>query len=187
MLASRTSGQPSCSFRHPSCWASSPRSYTFSGTPCHGSWTLAPLSPHLSTRRECMASQIKTPICARQTTAHQFIWQHMCSTLGGPPMEWKVNNVQDFILSSSTPSPTFLELPSQEQSGSSLPPLHYCQMLQLLFAQIGYGLLCGLWVWHRRTNRQLCCPIHRPPHGLHSLTVLHNETIEWLLNTYPEI
>jgi len=33
----------------------------------------------------------------------------------------------------------------------------------------------------------LQCPIHRPPHGLHDLTVLDDETIEWLLNTCPEI
>ena len=30
------------------------------------------------------------------------------------------------------------------------------------------------------------CPIHRPPHGLHGLTVLDDETISWLLNTCPE-
>jgi len=30
-------------------------------------------------------------------------------------------------------------------------------------------------------------PIHRPPHVLHGLTVLDDETIEWLLNTCPEI
>jgi len=33
----------------------------------------------------------------------------------------------------------------------------------------------------------LQCPIHRPPHGLHDLTVLDDETIEWLLNTCPKI
>jgi len=33
----------------------------------------------------------------------------------------------------------------------------------------------------------LQCPIHRPPHQLHGLTVLDEETIEWLLNTCPEI
>jgi len=33
----------------------------------------------------------------------------------------------------------------------------------------------------------LQCPIHRPPHGLHGLTVLDDETIEWMLNTCPEI
>ena len=31
------------------------------------------------------------------------------------------------------------------------------------------------------------CPIHRLPHGLHDLTVLDDETSEWLLNTCPEI
>jgi len=33
----------------------------------------------------------------------------------------------------------------------------------------------------------LLCTIHRPPHGLHGLTVLEDETTEWLLNTCPEI
>jgi len=33
----------------------------------------------------------------------------------------------------------------------------------------------------------LQCPIHRPRYGLHGLTVLDDETTEWLLNTCPEI
>jgi len=33
----------------------------------------------------------------------------------------------------------------------------------------------------------LHCPIHRAPHGLHGLTVLDDETIEWLFNTCPDI
>jgi len=33
----------------------------------------------------------------------------------------------------------------------------------------------------------LHCPNHRSPHGVHGLTVLDDETIEWLLNTCPEI
>jgi len=33
----------------------------------------------------------------------------------------------------------------------------------------------------------LQCPIHRPPHGLHGLTVLDDETFEWLLSICPEI
>jgi len=33
----------------------------------------------------------------------------------------------------------------------------------------------------------LHCPIHRLPHGLHGLTVLDDETTEWLLNTCPDI
>jgi len=30
-------------------------------------------------------------------------------------------------------------------------------------------------------------PIHQPSHEAHGLTVLDGETIEWLLNTCPEI
>jgi len=33
----------------------------------------------------------------------------------------------------------------------------------------------------------LQCPVHRPPHGLHGLTILNDETTEWLLSTCPEI
>ena len=33
----------------------------------------------------------------------------------------------------------------------------------------------------------LQCPIRRSPHGLHGLTVLDDEAIEWPLNTCPEI
>jgi len=33
----------------------------------------------------------------------------------------------------------------------------------------------------------LQCPIHQPPHGLNGLTVLDDETTEWLLNICPEI
>jgi len=29
------------------------------------------------------------------------------------------------------------------------------------------------------------CPIHRHPHGLHDLTALDDETIDWLLDTCP--
>jgi len=29
------------------------------------------------------------------------------------------------------------------------------------------------------------CPIHRPPHGLHGLTIPDNESIEWLLKHLP--
>jgi len=32
-----------------------------------------------------------------------------------------------------------------------------------------------------------CLLIYRPPHGLHGLTVLGDETTEWLLKTCPEI
>ena len=43
---------------------------------------------------------------------------------------------------------------------------------------------CGA---EQTVDHVLQCPIHRPPHGLHGLTVLDDKTIEWLLNTCPEI
>jgi len=91
MPASYTSGQPSYSWKHPTCWASSQRSYIFSSTPCHGTWTPAPVSARLSTGCECTTSRIETPIWARPTTTHQFIWQqHTCGAMGASPMEGEV-------------------------------------------------------------------------------------------------
>jgi len=54
---------------------------------------------------------------------------------------------------------------------------------------MGYGLLCGLECGAEQTvdHVVLQCPIHRPLHGLHGLTVLDDETTEWLLNTCLEI
>jgi len=91
MPASHTSRQPSHPHRYPTCWASSQWSHTVSGTSCHGAWTPAPLSAHLSTECEYTEPQAETPICTHRTTTHQFIWQqHMCGALGGSPMECRV-------------------------------------------------------------------------------------------------
>ena len=89
MPASYTSGQPSNSRRHPTCWASSPWGHTISRTPCHGAWKPAPLSTHPSIGCSCTASQIETPKRTRRTTTHQFFWQqqHTCGAVGGSSME----------------------------------------------------------------------------------------------------
>ena len=49
-------------------------------------------------------------------------------------------------------------------------------------AQTQSSLLKPFW---RRFCVVLECPIHRPPHGLHGLTVLVDDTIDWQLNTCP--
>jgi len=56
----------------------------------------------------------------------------------------------------------------------------------------GLWPLCGLWLWRVWEDQTVDhvvfpCPIYRPPHGLHGLTLLNDETIEWLLNTCPVI
>jgi len=68
--------------------------------------------------------------------------------------------------------------------------LHRCRKFLLLFAQMGYSRSaaceCGAEV-QNIDHDVFQCPIHRPPHGLHGLTVLDDETIDWLLNTCPKI
>ena len=72
--------------------------------------------------------------------------------------------------------------------GPAQPPPHQCRTFPLLPVQMGYGLLCGLCGAEQNVNHVvLHCPIYRPPHGLHGLTVLDDETTKWLLNTFPDI
>ena len=44
--------------------------------------------------------------------------------------------------------------PLKKSLGPALPPPHRCRTFPLLLVQMRYGLLCVLWVWHRRTNRR---------------------------------
>ena len=86
--------------------------------------------------------------------------------------------------------PLPLERPSQEEPGSDSTASAPVSGVSDHACANWYVLLHGLWVRLRRTTYDhvvLQCPIHRPPHGLHDLTVLDDETIEWLLNNCPEI
>ena len=51
-----------------------------------------------------------------------------------------------------------LEWPSLEQPGSALTASTPVLGVSSPASTNGYGLLCGLWVWRRRTNRRPCCP-----------------------------
>ena len=77
----------------------------------------------------------------------QFIWQqHTCGALGGSPME-------SGVVGQHYETPYFH--PQHRH-----PP---SRTLPLLLVQLGYGLLCALWVWRRRTNRRPCCsPMSNP-------------------------
>jgi len=150
MPASYTSGQPSNRCRHPTCWASWQCSHIVSSTPCHGAWTSAPLSAYLSVECKRTAPKIETPICTRRTTTpvHLATTTHVRRTrriTNG--MRSGRTSPQDSAFSSPTPAPT----PREPGSGVSVS-------VPLLLAQMGYGLLCGLWEWRRRTNRRQCCP-----------------------------
>jgi len=56
------------------------------------------------------------------------------------------------------PPPIFWNDPPKKSLGLAKPPPHRCRTFPLLLVQMGYGPLCGLWVWRRRTNRRPCCP-----------------------------
>jgi len=51
-----------------------------------------------------------------------------------------------------------LEWPSQEEPESGLTASAPVLDVSARACANGYGFLCGLWVWRRRTNRWPCCP-----------------------------
>ena len=119
--ASYTSGKPSNPHWHPTCWGSSQWSHTVSSTPCHGAWTPAPLSAHLSIECKCTASQIAAPICTRCTTTYLATTNEVrCTGRIADGMGSRWITLLDSVLSSPTPAPTLLEWPFQEQCGSGL-------------------------------------------------------------------
>ena len=151
--------------RHPTCWASSQWSHTVSSTPCHGAWTSAPLSTHPSIECKRTAPQIETPICTHRTTSHQFIWQqhHTWGAVGGSPMECRVDGqphkTPHFHPRHRHPP----EWPSQEEPGSGLTASAPVSDVSAPACTNGVDLLCGLWVWRRRTNhRPYCSPASNP-------------------------
>ena len=137
--------------------------------------------------------QIEMSICACRTTTQQFFWQqqHVCGALGVSPMECGAGQQPHKTLhfhSRHGCRPSWNDPPKKSLGLAYLPP-HRCWTL-LLLEQMGYGLLCDLWVWRKRTNLHhvvLHCPIPEPPHGLLGLKVLEDETTEWLLISCPEI
>jgi len=69
---------------------------------------------------------------------------------------------QDSAFSFQTPLPTLPELPFQEELGSGSTASALVSGVSSLLVQMGYSLLCGLWVWRRRTNRRPCPPMSNP-------------------------
>jgi len=72
-----------------------------------------------------------------------------------------------FIPNTGTGTHTHRIDPPKKSLGPAQPPPHRCRTSPLLLVQMRYGLVCGLWVWRRRTNRRPCvlqCQIHQPAH-----------------------
>jgi len=191
--ASYTSGQPSNPRRHPTCWASSQWSHAVSSTPCHGACTFSPHSADLSIDCKGTAPQIETPISTRRTTSHQFIWQqqHTYGAVGGSPMECGVVG--------KTHKAPHWHPRHRHTNGMTLPRRAWIWLNRL---RTGVGRFRSfLYKWGTASSAACECgaeeqtvdhvvhqhPIHRPPHGLHGLTILDDETIQRLLNTCTEI
>ena len=80
--------------------------------------------------------------------------------------------------------------PPKKSLGPAQPPLHRCRTFPLLLVQMGMAssVACECGAEGQTVDHVvLQCPIHRPAHVLHGLTVLDDDTIEWLLNTCPKI
>jgi len=57
----------------------------------------------------------------------------------------------------------------------------------LLLTKIGFCAFCECGAEEQIVDHVVFhCPIHRPLYGAHGLTVLDDETIEWLLDTCHE-
>jgi len=69
---------------------------------------------------------------------------------------WKT--LQDSALSSSTPAPTLLEWPLQEQRESGLTASAPVSDVTAPACTNGAYGLCAPWAWRRITNRWSCCP-----------------------------
>jgi len=93
------------------------------------------------------------------------------------------------VLSSPKSPPTLLKWPCQGRHGPGLAPPP-CPTFPLVLTQRGMApcAACECGAEERTVDHLvLHYPIHLPPYGMHGPTVLDDETIEWLLNTCPEI
>jgi len=139
-------------------------------------WSLDTCSTQRSPahRMQMHGASNRASLCIRRTTTHQFFrqQQHTCGAVGGhryPP------------------------------SRLTLPRKAWVQLNRL---RTGVGRFRAYLYKRGMASSATCecgaeeqtvdhvvrqCPIHRPPHGLQGLTVLDDETTEWLLNTCPEI
>ena len=191
MPASYTSGQPSNPRRHSTGRASSQWSHTVSSTPCHGAGHL--LHSALTRPSSANARRLKS----RQPCVPAA--QHLISSSDNNirAAQWADHQWTAEWTDSPTKLRIFIPDTGTHPPGVTLPRRAWVR-LNRLRTGVGRFRSC-LYKWgmassaacecgaEHTVDHVLQCPIHRPPHGLHGLTVLDNETVEWLLNTCPEI
>jgi len=97
--------------------------------------------------------------------------------------------IQNSLLSSPTLAPILLEWPLQEQPGSvstvHMGVGHFHPYLHKW--GVASSVACEHSTEEQTVNHVVQCLIHQQPYWLHSLMVLDDKTIKWLLNTCPEM
>jgi len=136
-----------------------------------------------------------TRLCPLQTS-HQFTWQQQHRLRVA---QWADHQRKAEWTDNPTRLRIFIPDTGTHPPGMALPRRAWVRLNRL---RTGVGRFCSyLYKWGMASSAACeCgaeeqtvdhvafqCPIHRPPHGLHGLTVLDDETIEWLLNICPEI
>ena len=77
---------------------------------------------------------------------------------------WRSERIMNGTRSGRTTPPehTPLNDPPKKSLGPAQPSPHRCRTFPLLPVQMGYGLLCGLRVWHRTNCRPCRPPLSNP-------------------------
>jgi len=158
---------------------------------CHGAWSPASLSTHRVGMDSI--SNLDTHLCLLHSsssvdvTAKSEVWRSGLITNG---MRSDSTTPQDctFIPDTSTHPLGMPPLSTKSDLTASTPVLD----VTAIFCTNGVWpcptLACECGAEEQTVNLVvLKCPISQPPHGQHRLTVLDDGTIEWLLNTCPEI
>jgi len=151
MPASYTTGQPSNPRRHPTCWASSQTCHTVSSTLCYGAWTPAPLGAQLSRVQMHGVSNRDTHLYL----PHSYSSVHLATEV------WHSGRITNGMRSEYYETPCFHPWCWHPHSKNGPPlnsmgPALTASTPVFLLARMGYGLLCSLWVWCRRTNSWPC-------------------------------
>ena len=178
---SYTSGHSSYPRRNPTCWASSQRNHIVSSTPCHWVWTSAPLSSYPFTAWQGTASQIETPAAQQLISSYD---DNNRSAAFWTDHRWNAESLEN-----TTRFRTFPPDIGTHPPGMSLPKTAWVRFNRLRTG-VGRFRSC-LHKWGMAPSAAcecgaeeqivdhvvLHCPIHRPPHEVHGLTVLHGRWI----------
>ena len=162
MSASYTSGQSSCPRIQPAALRRKRATLSLA----HRSWSLN-WDTHLYPPHN-------------NSSVHLIPQQQEYGALGGSPMECRVvgENCETPYFHSWHRHPPYWNDPAKSSMILVKPPPHRCWTFPLLLVQMGYGLFCECGAEEKTVDHVvLQRPTHRPPHGLHGLTVLDSGVI----------